>query len=364
MSEVLPNMEDDLVVNDIESNHPNEQEQEQANDETKDSDELVDNYNPSATPIETSDSPSATPPANNVFSEAEALLDMLRLNGISRGDYHGQNYLRLKNTLYCYRVPIIILSAVNAFFASSTQAYIKQTTISTVTTVISLICGIITGIELFLNVQANAEAELRSHKKYYGLSTEILRTLILHHGQSEEDMATYVNQKFADYMRINMASSVIMDDFEDILVPPQPLVVPIINRETTHIPLKKTSADVIRKLFSPQKYRRKLQNKQLIRNGQELRTQMAHIRRQQTFDAVSPAFNEMQPPPNIPMSPDWAPPIRYTNNGASPSGVFMPPGRTNSNTTYSLRPHCEILYTNERTRVIPSRVIHQVHPGV
>ena len=144
------------MVDDIESNAHWQSDEDKAEDTTEDKAEDTTEDNADTTEDKAEDIPglmSPRPPVG-IFSESEALLDMLRLNGINRGEYHGHNYLRLKNTLFYYRIPIIVFNAVNVFFASSTQSYIEKNTLYNIITVISLICGIIAGIELFLKKSA------------------------------------------------------------------------------------------------------------------------------------------------------------------------------------------------------------------
>jgi len=173
---------------------------------------------------------------NNPF---ESALDMIRLNSINRSDYHVYNYLWLKRVLYAYRIPIIVISGCNAFIASSTQPYIKQSTITTISTVLSLVCGIVTSVEMFFNIQGNLEAEHSAHKKYYELAVCILEKLIkqkhdLPNGQSvltqeaePNDLSAFTAEMFKQYMRVHQSSSIVNERFDDILTPTCPLVPPM-----------------------------------------------------------------------------------------------------------------------------------------
>jgi hypothetical protein len=90
----------------------------------------------------------------------EHILDMVRLNCVHLSEYHNYKYQLYKTRLSYFRVPLIILSAVNAYIAIGLNAYVKQSIISTTNGVISLFCGIITSVELFLNIQKRMESEL------------------------------------------------------------------------------------------------------------------------------------------------------------------------------------------------------------
>lgn len=168
---------------------------------------------------------------NTHLIDAEAALDMIRLNCMNHSDYHSHNYRWFKRTWYLYRVPIIVISACNAFIASTTQPYIGQTTITTINTVLSLVCGIITSLELFFNIQLNMESERKSHKEYYALAVEILEMLLTRRlkGSRGINIAAFAEEKFQQYLRINRTSNIIEDEFEDILSPACPIVTPVIN---------------------------------------------------------------------------------------------------------------------------------------
>ena len=241
----------------------------------------------------------------NKASVTESVLDMVRLNSINSSDYHGYKYLWLKRTLYCYRVPIIIISACSAFIGSSSQPYLGQTTITTITTVLSLVVGIITSLELFFNVQSNMEAERKSHKDYYALSVDILEklmayrqknitnnvasidpdlntntdTLVVSNANTNDELTTFTEETFKQYMRINRASSVIEDEFEDILSPACPLVYPLVNTNqtaSTDQPLS-IQTNQFRKICRPRQHRIQLQRQQILNGGMSLRQNICQI---------------------------------------------------------------------------------------
>ena len=89
-----------------------------------------------------------------------------------------------KNILFCvFRIPLIILSGLNSFFAVGLQNYLDQQTISLLNALISLFCGILTSVELLWQLKDRVDQELESYKNFYKLSTDVFKFL----GSSEEN---------------------------------------------------------------------------------------------------------------------------------------------------------------------------------
>jgi hypothetical protein len=102
------------------------------------------------------------------------LLKQIHLNSVYFSIYHNKRFWIYKNVLFiAFRLPLIILSAFNSFFAIGMQDKLPQSTISMANALISLGCGILTSIELFLNLNKKMELELTTYKNYYTLSIDI-----------------------------------------------------------------------------------------------------------------------------------------------------------------------------------------------
>jgi len=107
----------------------------------------------------------------------EHALNDFKKKSFSNSEYHKKNYYYLKGYLKYFRVPTIILSGMNSVFSVGLQPYISQGIISILCCSISLICGIIASVELFLGLQTMMEKELISSKDFYILSSDIFKTL-------------------------------------------------------------------------------------------------------------------------------------------------------------------------------------------
>jgi hypothetical protein len=132
----------------------------------------------------------------------EALLTILFHNCKYLSKYHNYRYHKCRHRLKWFRIPIIILSAVNAYIAIGLQTYTLQTNISTINSVISLVCGIITSIELFLNIQKKMEKEMQSHTEFNVLSIEIMKMLLLDSDKRNQDGRVFLDEKFSSFLKI------------------------------------------------------------------------------------------------------------------------------------------------------------------
>ena len=139
----------------------------------------------------------------------EVILKIIRKEANVLSEYHNYKYTMYKSRLRYFRIPIIVLSAINAFTAVGLQNYLAQELISIINAIISLICGIITSIELFLNVQKKMESELISHKDFYHLNLEIFKTITLEPEKRNIDGKTFLDEKFAEFQKLLQNSNAI-----------------------------------------------------------------------------------------------------------------------------------------------------------
>ena len=155
------------------------------------------------------------------------VLNMIRKNCVKHSLYHNARYHFYRKCLVgCFRIPSLILSSLNGFFAVGLQKYMVQSTISLINAILSLFCGILTGIEILLNLQKRMECEMDTYKKYYKLSVEIKKELItyLHTNDRKYDkLRDFLDKKYNDYQSIVSTSYIVTnhnrmfyDEFEII----------------------------------------------------------------------------------------------------------------------------------------------------
>ena len=89
-----------------------------------------------------------------IVPKIDKILNKIRHNCVNLSIYHNRRYHTYKNILFSvFRVPLIILAGGNSFIAVGMQNYLSQNTISIVNALLSILCGVITSIELLLNLQ-------------------------------------------------------------------------------------------------------------------------------------------------------------------------------------------------------------------
>lgn len=112
-------------------------------------------------------------------SDIETLCKDIQTNTTRLANIHKENYLVLVNQIKYFKVPVIVISTFNSVFAIGLTLYASQEAVSTINCIMSMICSIITSIELYLNLQKRIDVELTSYRSYYMLSVKIANTLHL-----------------------------------------------------------------------------------------------------------------------------------------------------------------------------------------
>ena len=85
--------------------------------------------------------------------DIETILDNIRRNSVELTYAHKKEYEKLKDRLVYFRLPTIVLSAINSVFSVGLAAYMKQHEVSVINCLISLACGIIVSCELYLQIE-------------------------------------------------------------------------------------------------------------------------------------------------------------------------------------------------------------------
>ena len=136
----------------------------------------------------------------------ERVLDKLRINCCQLSNFHKYKYQHCKSQIKWFRLPIITISSITTFASVGLQEYIKQETISVITSVLSLVVGIISGIEMFMKYQDKMETELTTHKEYYKLSIEIYKMISIDRAYRKVSGKDFLEEKFNEYQKIKSHS--------------------------------------------------------------------------------------------------------------------------------------------------------------
>jgi hypothetical protein len=167
---------------------------------------------------ESVDSPSEASTVDNWSDDVEGVLHDIRSNCDIMSKHHKDAYLKLQNSLVYFRVPLIVLSALNSVFSVGLNAYLKQQTVSTINCLVSLICACISSIELFLQIQKKLEVELSSYQGFYLLGSKISATLKLSRAHRDQEGIPFLNSCISDYNNLFEQAIVNGASYEDQLV--------------------------------------------------------------------------------------------------------------------------------------------------
>ena len=151
--------------------------------------------------------------------DIETVLQSIRENCVVMSHSHKKQYLYLKHILRYFRLPIILISGISSVCAVGLQPYIEQQTISVITCMLSLTCGIVGSVELFLGIQSQMETELLTSKDYYLLSIEIYKILSLLPENRNIDGRVYLDDKYSIYVKLIENSNIINKKISDKLTP-------------------------------------------------------------------------------------------------------------------------------------------------
>jgi hypothetical protein len=132
---------------------------------------------------------------------------------------HKKRYLYLKSILRYFRLPVIIISGFTSVMAVGLQPYLPQKIISATTCLLSLSCGIIGSIELYLGIQNQMENELTTSKDYYLLSIEIYKILTLDRKNRNIEGKTFLDETYGTYVKLIENSNVLLRKIKDELTP-------------------------------------------------------------------------------------------------------------------------------------------------
>jgi len=162
---------------------------------------------------------SSTESQNGWSDDIETLLKDMEYNSGILSQIHKANYLALHEYIKYFKLPIIVLSSVNSIFSVGLSTYLNQSMVSSINCLISLICGIITSIELYLGLQKKIENELLSYRDYYLLSIKINNCLKLkREHRSEPNGQLFLTDITNEYTGLFESSEIHSQNFKDRLM--------------------------------------------------------------------------------------------------------------------------------------------------
>lgn len=162
---------------------------------------------------------SSTESQNGWSDDIEALLRDMEYNSGILSQIHKTNYLVLHEYIKYFKLPIIVLSSLNSIFSVGLSTYLNQSLVSSINCLISLICGIISSIELYLGLQKKIENELLSYRDYYLLSVKINNCLKLkREHRTEPNGQLFLTDITNEYTGLFESSEIHSQNFRDRLI--------------------------------------------------------------------------------------------------------------------------------------------------
>jgi hypothetical protein len=156
---------------------------------------------------------------NDWSSSIELVLENIRKNCLELERIHKQLYFNMKNKLKWYKLPIIIISGANSVIAVSLQVWIPQEIISMTNCLLALLCGLISSVELYLQIQKRMEVHLISSKEYYVLASDICKVLLLDRSIRPLPADVYLHNTYNNYIKYYEASVLLNNKITDNLLP-------------------------------------------------------------------------------------------------------------------------------------------------
>jgi hypothetical protein len=154
--------------------------------------------------------------------DIEKILNDIRQNSVILSEFHNMKYFHLKSYLKYFRIPCIILSAFNSVFAVGLSSFMEQNLVSVINCIISLICGIIVSIELYMQIESSMREEVISCKNYYLLSVDIQKILLLERSNRQVKGKVFLDKCFTEYCKLYENSGLLKKQIKDSLTPLAP----------------------------------------------------------------------------------------------------------------------------------------------
>ena len=171
-----------------------------------------------ATPSEDNNSTTTTDD-NEWSSDVESILRNIQSNCSLMSKHHKKRYLLLKGKLIYFRIPLIVLGSANSVFAVGLTAYLPQQNVSVINCMLSLVCTIITSIELFLGIQSGMEREYVAQREFYLMAVDLFSVLNLERHHRHINGKRYLEKMLSQYNKLVESSDVVRSKMVDKLLP-------------------------------------------------------------------------------------------------------------------------------------------------
>lgn len=147
--------------------------------------------------------------------DVEKLLEKIRVNSCVLSHHHKAYYNYLKDKLKFFRIPTIIISAVNTVLSISLGLYTPWSNV--IICCMNLVVTILSSIEMFLGIQKSIENHFTLQRDFYLLSIDIFKNLELKRENRKHKGIDYLETVTQEYNRLFEMSS--LQHIKDKLTP-------------------------------------------------------------------------------------------------------------------------------------------------
>ena len=102
---------------------------------------------------------------------------------------------------------MLLLASVNSTASVGlNQIGVQQSVVSGITCVLGMIMGMITAVEMYLDIKSSMDKEMMQSKEFYTIATDIYRMLRLQPEERGEEGLSYLAKKFSQYTKLKEQS--------------------------------------------------------------------------------------------------------------------------------------------------------------
>tara|TARA_R110002110_G_scaffold272098_6_gene487666 strand:- start:260 stop:802 length:543 start_codon:yes stop_codon:yes gene_type:complete len=154
----------------------------------------------------------------NFTPDVEDILEKIRLNSTTLYEYNRKRFLVYTEQMKYYRIPVLVLSSVASVWSISGTTFLEQEHVSLVNMLLGLSAGLITSLELFSKLDQKMKSAEDNGHRYYALSADIYKTLLLDDANRNKDAMEYLNEVFSEYIKLNENSFLLDRKIKDQLM--------------------------------------------------------------------------------------------------------------------------------------------------
>ena len=151
-------------------------------------------------------------------ADIELVLTNILDNSKKMSIIHKNNYLVLRHYLFLIRLPIIVLSSINSVLSVGLVNFVGQSITSSTNCIISLICGILGSLELFIGIQGKSDREFETYQNLKLLSIKISQTLKLEPIHRDTSGLIFLKEIINDYKTTFENSLINSFEIDDVLL--------------------------------------------------------------------------------------------------------------------------------------------------